>query len=75
MLDADVEELVKLAGLKAIRDADNTANPILELNWATAGKWNETRRYTRTSEADARKLYEAITDPNHGVLSWIKRHW
>ena len=71
----DVEELVKLADLKTIRDTANTSDPALELNWVTVGQWKETRRYSRTTEAEARELYDAITDPNHGVLPWIKRHW
>ena len=32
-------------------------------------------RYDRTAKAKAEKLYAAITDKKHGVLSWIKARW
>src|SRR5579871_4074947 len=57
----DIEVLVALAGLKAVRDADNATDPVRERNWLAAKDWNESQRYSRTPEADARKLYEAIT--------------
>jgi len=67
-----VEDLVVLAGLKASLDAD----PDLQENWTVVKDWNEEARYERrTTRADARGLFDAITDPDHGVLPWIKSHW
>ncbi|MFH0810998.1 MAG: HEPN domain-containing protein [Pseudomonadota bacterium] len=43
-------------------------------NWKTVILWNEHSRY-QTHDTGARKLFEAVTDPKHGVLQWIERHW
>lgn len=67
----NLETLVGLAGLKAVRDAD----PGLVVSWAVVKDWNESTRYVLKSHADAAALYTAITDRNSGVLPWIKRHW
>jgi HEPN domain-containing protein len=67
-----VEELVVLAGLRALLDADAD----LLLRWAVVKDWDEETRYDRTiTRGDAQSLYVAITDPAHGVLPWIKLHW
>jgi len=44
-------------------------------NWVVVKDWHPRSRYERTSEAKARILLEAITDPAHGVLPWIKKFW
>ncbi len=67
-----VEELVVLADLRRLLDAD----PDLLLRWGVVKDWSEEARFDRTiTRGDARSLYDAITDPVHGVLPWIKRHW
>ncbi len=64
-----------LAGLKDDLAAAMQADPGLADNWDTVKEWNESSRYARTPKADAEELYDAITDRNHGVLSWLKRRW
>jgi HEPN domain-containing protein len=71
----DIEQLVRLAGLKPAIDAETKADPQLALNWGVVKDWSESRRYDRTPEPEARKLVEAITDPTHGVLPWLMKHW
>ena len=71
----NIEHLVDLADLTAARDTDTAADPLLQDNWDVVIMWNEASRYTRTVEADARKLVAAVADPTHGVLQWIRRHW
>jgi hypothetical protein len=68
-------QLLGLAGLEAALAADAAANPDLLANWGTVKDWNESSRYERKTRAEARRLYEAIADKKHGVLSWIKRRW
>ncbi len=70
-----VLDLVRLAGLEAARETDSLANPALGKNWLVVKDWNEQYRYRTTSHQKAKKLYEAITDPPNGVMSWIKAHW
>jgi HEPN domain-containing protein len=70
-----IDDLVVLAKLGAIREADSKGNGALKKNWATVKDWAETSRYDVQPKSDAEALYAAITDPNDGVLPWIKRHW
>jgi hypothetical protein len=70
-----IDELVVLTGLKVARDAEAASDPQFSRNWDTAKAWTEGSRYERIAEPAARALYSAITDPAHGVLPWVKRHW
>jgi HEPN domain-containing protein len=71
----DIEKLLELAGLKPAWTAATTGNPILWSNWAIANVWEEEKRYHRITEAEARGLYDAVSDAMHGVLPWIKTQW
>jgi hypothetical protein len=71
----DVETLVKLADLEAIRGLAVAADADFSLNWQTAKDWSESARYEQKSEAEARRLFSAVTDAANGVLPWIRNHW
>ena len=71
----DIEALLHIAGLKTLRNTDLTTNPVRRDNWITLKDWDEQARYKRWTEAQARKLFTAITDPTNGVLPWIMDHW
>jgi HEPN domain-containing protein len=71
----DILGLLNTAGLQAIWQADCSANPELSRRWRTARDWNERSRYEFKTEAEAKALYEAITNAIHGVLPWIKLRW
>ncbi len=71
----DIEGLVKVAGLEAGRDAGIAANPVWGISWQVIKSWNEKSRYQQKSEAQARTLFGAITDPINGVLPWIRVRW
>ena len=70
-------ELLELAGLKLQLQLDTTpaANPALGIHWQRVKDWSERARYQQKAEIQARGLYQAVTDPSNGVLSWIKVHW
>jgi HEPN domain-containing protein len=68
----DVEDLLALAGLKDALKVDMAANPALDNNWTIVTEWDEMSRYEQKTQADAEKLYEAITDNANGVMSWIR---
>ncbi len=71
-----IEKLVSVAGLKSQRDADAASDTSLLANWGTVKDWTEESRYERTrTRAEAYRLFNAITDPRHGVLPWIKQRW
>jgi HEPN domain-containing protein len=71
----DLEQLVIVAGLKAELNKGMNADPEFEKSWMLAIQWSEQRRYEFISKQDAQALLEAISDPNHGVLRWIKSLW
>ena len=67
--------LFRPADLEADFDAALRADPDLRSNWIIVEDWTAESRYVRTMKADAVKLYVAITDKKHGVLSWLKARW
>ena len=71
----DIGTLVGLAGLKTAWDTATATDPYLSGNWGIAKEWSEQKRYHRISEAEARSLFDAVSDAAHGVLPWIKTQW
>ena len=71
----DLEQLVKLAGLKDDLAVAVASDPVLNTNWDIVKTWDETTRYTRQTKAQAAALYRAITNGKHGVLRWFRSHW
>jgi hypothetical protein len=71
----DIESLVVVAGIKTGRDADALANPALSLNWQWAKDWSEQTRYLQKTQAEAERLFEAVTHPVDGVMQWIRLRW
>ena len=68
----NLETLLEQADLKNQKES---WNPELLENWLIAKDWNEASRYESKNESSTRKLYEAITDNNEGVLKWLKNFW
>ena len=73
----NLTELLDLAGLRLRLQLDATpaANRALGINWQRLKDWSEIARYQQKTEAQARRLYQAVTDPANGVLTWIKVNW
>ena len=73
----NLTELLDLAGLRLQLQlaATPAANPALGFNWQSVKDWSERARYEQKTEAEARELFEAVTDPAKGVLRWIKVNW
>jgi hypothetical protein len=64
-------------GLKLQLQLDTTpaANLAMGRNRQLVKDWNERARYQHKTEAQARQLYQAVSDAANGVLPWIKGHW
>lgn len=69
------KELVPLAGLEGLRTAAMAADAALAANWLIVKDWSEESRYERRTVPEATALIDAIREPNHGVLQWVKGHW
>lgn len=71
----DLERLLVVADIKDDRDGDAKANTALRRNWLHVKGWSEKSRYEQKTQAEAQQLFDAITDPNDGVLTWIQLRW
>jgi hypothetical protein len=71
----NIDDLVRLAGLEVVKNADTAVNPVLAENWLDVGKWSEKSRYEQKTQAQAEKLYHAITEVTNGVMPWIRMRW
>ena len=69
------EELVKLADLETVRGVDASTDPAFAANWLTVEGWSEISRYESKTQPECQQLLDAIIDPIHGVLPWIRKHW
>lgn len=70
-----IDVLVDVAGLERQRRTDMVAKPTLAAHWLVVKDWDESARYQLWTEAEARKLFAAVTDSTNGVLPWIRGHW
>lgn len=68
----NLRDLLKLAGLEADEAA---AAAGCRRNWAIVLRWSEQARYQSATHHQAKKLYNAITNPANGVLPWLKARW
>jgi hypothetical protein len=71
----DLQNLVRLAGLKSVLDREKNNDPVFHQNWQLVIKWSEDSRYKKSTMKEAQDIYTAITDPQHGVLKWIQQYW
>jgi HEPN domain-containing protein len=69
--------LTNQAGLTALLKIKQKADPKFNIFWSqTVVKWNEHSRYNiKRTERDARELYIAVSDTDHGVLTWLANYW
>ncbi|MGL4500008.1 MAG: HEPN domain-containing protein [Planktothrix sp.] len=67
----DLKELAELAGYDIHAQLKST----YKTQWSIIKVWSEESRYQTHNQQEARDIYSAITDPNHGVLKWLQQHW
>ena len=70
-----LDELLGLAGMKERLKEDMENDPALSAAWGVASKWTEASRYEMWDQFAAANIINAVGDPNHGVLQWLKKHW
>ena len=70
-----LNDLLGVAGLRFKLEADLARDPNLAAAWGIASKWNEASRYEMNDQFAAAGMIEAVENPNHGVLQWLKKHW
>lgn len=71
----NLAKLLSTAGLKQKQAEEEKQNEKFKLNWAIVIKWSEESRYDcEIEEQEALDLFNAITDNQSGVLSWLKNY-
>ena len=69
----NLPKLLVIAGLKQQLHNDGQTHSQLLSNWAIVTRWSEAARYQHhITQATAQALYEAVTENQTGVLSWLK---
>jgi HEPN domain-containing protein len=74
----DLVKLLTIAGLENSLKEVFRDNQRLDEYWNVVKDWKEDRRYRSEgtdAERAARELIEAISDPEHGVLQWLRNHY
>ena len=71
----DLTRLVALADLNEALGLARQQDQQFDAYWSVGLRWNEVSRYKETTESKARELFKAITDPDHGVLQWVRTRW
>jgi len=69
------KDLVPLADLEDERSTAMDGEASLAANWLVVKDWTEKSRYERWTLEQSTALIDAIREPNHGVLRWVKGHW
>lgn len=71
----DPANLLKLAGLEAMRIEEARRDRQFHLNWLCVKEWKAESRYDFRGAKQAEELFNAVADRRHGVLRWIRQHW
>jgi HEPN domain-containing protein len=71
----NLQQLIGTAGLQVQLQGEITNDPVFATNWGLVRDWKETSRYEINSQQTAQNLYDAVADPLHGVLQWLRQRW
>jgi hypothetical protein len=72
----NLNDLVRLAGLRQDLISEMARSAELQINWAIVKDWSESDRYSiNITRLRAKALYTACTNRRNGILSWIRQRW
>jgi len=72
----DLVDLIESAGLKTEFIDVTRKNFLFEAGWAIVRDWSESARYENAHDRlRAEQMLDAITDPQNGILQWLKKYW
>ena len=75
----NLDELITLAGLRPKFETHIITNVDFQTNWSfikTTINWSEQLRYqSGKNQSETQTMLFALTDPQNGILPWIKKHW
>ena len=68
----DLAKLLSLADLRRDLADKQDADPQFRGRWEIVLKWKESSRYDIRDANETREPLDAINDPGHGVLQWLR---
>ena len=75
----NLDELITLAGLRPKFDVQFNSNVHFQDNWSFIKitiNWSEQLRYqVGKNQIETQSMLLALSDPQNGILPWIKKHW
>lgn len=72
----DLGDLLDSAGLKTEFSEVTGENFLFEASWAIVKDWSESSRYeNKQDRLRAELMLDAITNPQNGILQWLKKYW
>jgi hypothetical protein len=72
----DLKKLLNVSRLEPFHRVEMGQNDSFAANWSIVQEWSEASRYDATiTETAATGLFLAVTDPTHGVLTWLKKYY
>jgi len=67
--------LVQIAGLQRSLTDESDSDGHFAAYWSVVKDWKPDARYISRGQSEAEEIVRAISDRNHGVLRWLRRHW
>jgi HEPN domain-containing protein len=72
----DLTKLLSVSRLAQLHREEAEQNDAFAENWGIVQAWSEASRYNAAiTEAAARVLFRAVSDPTNGVLTWLKKYY
>jgi hypothetical protein len=72
----DPLKLMRVAKLESLLDAEKKRDILFNDFWNTVKDWSEESRYMHDiDENKSRAMLDAVSDPNAGILRWLKTLW
>jgi len=72
----DLDDLLLLSTLEPEFRKAASRDPRFTESWEAVSEWSEAVRYdVPIEEAQVRRIYDAITNGNSGILTWLKAWW
>jgi HEPN domain-containing protein len=69
----DLTALVGYAGLDDALNWERSVDLVFNYNWNVVEDWKEDARYQGRERKKAEDMVSAVTDPDHGILQWLRR--
>lgn len=71
----NLSQLLAVSGLERRFESAMKANTRLAVSWSLVKDWTEETRYQIKTDQEASDLFDALVDPDDGVMKWLRDNW